>query len=311
MKKILVVGLVALASVSAFAQGGTMSLADARAKIAAAVDDVAELKAVMAALDPTNQVAFLSELNAAIGQLPDSPDNKAGKYLAANMAAMRAQKGNLAALMAETYATVPPEALTVINERFASDLISRSADPAHPISDSKFKELSVNTMNAIQARTAGSDNAGVRDTFAVLMFLRASGGQPADLRDSLVANLPDAETRELAQNEWITPALDNRDYEPMLGAADAGEMPSVPVLRQSGPNVLTALLSDAPAAAGQPSFAGSAFNSAQYAGPTLAEDYGLDRIPRSMNPDDKWYNGGKRGEPNQPRGEPDPYDGQR
>lgn len=311
MKKILMFGFAALIASMAVAQESAISLADARAKLATAVADTAQLKAIMQQLDPTNQVAFLSEVNAAIGQLPDSPENKAEKFLAANMAAMRAQKGNLASLMAATYSTVSPEALTVINERFASDLLNRSADPSRPVSDSQFTKLSVNTMNTIQAATAGSDNAGARDTFAILMFLRASNGTPADLRDTLVANLPDSETRDLAQNEWITPAL-NGDYNPILGAADAGEAPLVPVVRQSGPNVLSALMSDMPSTPGQPSFASSAFATSQYAGPTLAEDYGLDRIPRSLKIEDPWYNGGKRGDdPGEEPSEPKPYPAQR
>lgn len=305
MKKLLMVGIAVMASTVAVA--GEISLADARSKIADVVNSASQMSEIMKDLAPSNQVAFLSEVNAAIAGSPASPEEKAANFLAVNEAAMKAQKGNLAALMAETYATVPPEALTVINERFAADLVNRDADPANRMDDAKFTKVATDTMATIQERNAGNDNAGVRDTFAVLMFLRASNGQPADLRETLVNNLPDAETRDLAQNEWITPALAG-DYDPILGAADAGETPDIVLVnRQSGPNMLSAMLGDLAGDPKEKKTTASALSTKEFGGLSLPEDFGLDRIPRSLNKDDKWYNGYRRGDEPTKRSEPRTY----
>ena len=148
-----------------------------------------------------------------------------------NSAALKgAQKGNLTALVAEVFATVPPESLTAINEQFAAGMFNRAADPSRTYTDDEYKQTALKLLDKVQERNATADNAGVRNTFAILMLLRASNGTPADLRDTLVGALKDEETRNLAQNEWISPALgqgQEKTYDPMLGAADAGSQPNL------------------------------------------------------------------------------------
>lgn len=317
MKKLMIIGVAALASV-AMAQEKTISLADASAKIAEAAESSDAMASIMKQLSAADQVAFLSKVNAAIAKQPGSQDEAAAKYLAANSAALKnAKKDNVPALLAETYATVPPEALTVINERFASDLFNRAADPSKPVSDEQFTKIATDTMKTIQDRNASADNAGVRDTFAILMFLRASNGTPADLSEKLVANLPDEKTQEYAKNEWIPPAMSaDKNYEPMLGASDAGEAPDAArVLELASDMTTTALLSDLSSKDNE--FAGALFTQ----GLTGVASFGtssLDRVPRTMNKDNKWYADNKRGDsaggvtPFVPNGgEPGPYSGQR
>lgn len=314
MKKLMIIGVAALASV-AMAQEKTISLADASAKIAEAAESSDAMASIMKQLSAADQVAFLSKVNAAIAKQPGSQDEAAAKYLAANSAALKnAKKDNVPALLAETYATVPPEALTVINERFASDLFNRAADPSKPVSDEQFTKIATDTMKTIQDRNASADNAGVRDTFAILMFLRASNGTPADLSDKLVANLPDEKTQEYAKNEWIPPAMSaDKNYEPMLGASDAGEAPDAArVLELAYDMTTTALLSDLSSKDNE--FAGALFTQG-LTGVASFGTSGLDRVPRTMNKDNKWYADNKRGEGVAPfvpnGGEPGPYSGQR
>ena len=237
-------------------------------------------------------------MNAAIAKQPGSPTENAAKFLAVNSAALKsAKKDNLTALLAETFATVPPEALTVINERFAADLFNRSADPSKPLSDAQFEKVATDTMKAIQARDASADNAGVRDTFAALMFLRASNGTPADLADKLVANMTDANAIKYAKDEWIPPALNDKNYEPMLGASDAGSAPDVgAVLAISGLMTTQALLADL-------GNVGTEFMSCVGSGSgglggmaMFSDDAGLTRVPRSLNKENKYYGGYRRGE---------------
>lgn len=308
MKKILMIGIAAVAT-ALMAQGKPMSLADASGKVDAAANDPAQMTSIMKQLSPDDQVAFLAKVNAAIDSFPGSPAEKAAIYLKANEAAMVSRKGNLQKLLAETYATVPLEALTVINERFASDLFNRTAGSE---SDESFKAKALDTMKKIQARNAGSADAGVRDTFAALMFIRSSGGTPADLRDALVDNLPDAKTRELAKNEWIPPALGEgqaKTYDPMLGAGGSdAEAPDMDiVLRIAGPQSMTALLADLETGALAMPMTQAGFDTRR--DPT---DNGLNRIPRTDNKDLPWYGGKKRGKGEGGYGpEPGPYPWQR
>ena len=230
MKKLLMVITMAMAS-ALVAQDKMMSSADARGKIGDIIANPSTMTAVMKQLAAEDQAAFLADVNAAISKMPGSPDEKTAKFLEVNSAALKgAQKGNLTALVAEVFATVPPESLTAVNESFASTLFNRGVDSSKTYTDDEYKKTSLALLEKVQERNATADNAGVRNTFAILMLLRASNGTPADLRDTLVGALKDEETRNLAQNEWISPALgqgQDKTYDPMLGAADAGSQPNL------------------------------------------------------------------------------------
>ena len=231
MKKLIVaIMTVALATVLV-AQEKALSLADARGKISSVIANPSSAASVMKQLAAGDQAAFLADLNAAIAKMPGSPEEKTSKFVEVDTSALKgAQKGNLTTLVAEVFATVPPESLTAINERFAAGQFNRSADPSKTYTDEQYKQISLAVLDKVQKRNATADNAGVRDTFAILMLIRASNGTPADLRDTLVNALNDANTRNLAQNEWISPALgvgQPKTYDPMLGASDAGSQPNL------------------------------------------------------------------------------------
>ena len=230
MKKLLMVITMAMAS-ALVAQDKPMSSADARGKIGDIIANPSTMTAVMKQLAAEDQASFLADVNAAISKMPGSPEEKTSKFLEVNSAALKgAQKGNLTTLVAEVFATVPPESLTAVNESFASVMFNRAADPSKTYTDDEYKKTSLALLDKVQERNATSDNAGVRNTFAILMLLRASNGTPADLRDTLVGALKDEDTRNLAQNEWISPALgqgQEKSYDPMLGAADAGSQPNL------------------------------------------------------------------------------------
>ena len=327
MKKKILTGIAVAAASIAF-EAAAMSLADASGKIAEAVGNPSLIADTVKQLSPSDQTAFLAKVNAAIDALPGSAEEKAAKYVDANKAALKAvSKENLAAMLAETFATVPPEALTVLNERFAADLFNRAADPANPVSDATMKQLAVDTMKTIQARNEGNNNAGVRDTFAILMFLRASNGTPADLRDTLVAGLPDAESRELAKTDWIPSAMgDGREksYEPILAASDAGKMPDFAeaygLMVTLNPVFSGALLADLASSVDASGRAGTVFTDAtrldpvEYALPFDTTDVGLNARPATLNPDAPFYSGYRRGSgtkgSNNASGESDTYPGQ-
>lgn len=260
MKKLALMTMVAIAgSSTVFAKPAAdrlsadkmpqMSLASARCKITEAIQSPDVMKETMKRLVAEDQVKFLSDVNRAIGSMPASLEERTAKFLNANHAAVAAQKDNVVTLLAEVFASVSPESLTVINERFASDLLNRAANPNVSFTDDQYARIAVETQKKINARTEELDNASARSAFAMLMFIRASNGTPTNLCDRLVATLKDADARDLARTEWIPAALglDGREasYEPLLASADAGRRPDLAqVLVIAGPQYLDSILAD-------------------------------------------------------------------
>lgn len=318
MKRLLITALASVASTCVFA----LSLAEATAKITEITGDTSKMSAVVKELSADDQVAFLGRVNKAIAATRRSADSKTEAFLAVNKAALLSAKGNLKSLLAEVFATVPPASLTVINESFAEDLFRRNANPAKPVSDADMKSRAVAAMKEIQARNVGNDNASVRDTFAILMFLRASKGTPADLKDVLVAGLTDPEARELAKTSWIPSAMGDgtaKTYDPMLGVSetDPSDVPSprANFLNRQGPAVLTGtLMSDlAPTVDknGAPTvnYFETYLDPNKYALPEEGVG-GLNRVPRSLDKNDKWHPDNFRGSSSS-EGESEGYPGQR
>ncbi len=311
MKKLLMVITMGLASVLV-AQDKTISSAEARGKIGDILSDPAAMTSVMKQLAAADQASFLADVNAAISKMPGSPEEKTSKFLEVNSAALKgAQKGNLTALVAEVFATVPPESLTAVNESFASGMFNRASDPSKTYTDEEYKKTSLALLEKVQERNATADNAGVRNTFAILMLLRASNGTPADLRDTLVGALKDADTRNLAQNEWISPALgqgQEKTYDPMLGAADAGSQPNLDMVLAVSYKVAGAAL--AADLASECSLVDASSSITALIGPAFSDPNAMDivdgvdpllggsslsSLPRSMDPNVKYNPANKRG----------------
>ena len=263
MKKIMVMLLLMAAGVAVVraqpaaaktaADKAQISLADARGKIDKAIESPAVMGELMKRLSAEDQKKFLADVNKAIGDMPASIEEKSAKFLNINHVALKnAQKGNTTALLAEVFATVPPEALTVLSERFASDLVNRAANPNITYTDEQFAKLAVEIMKTISERTEETDNGSTRSTFAILMFLRASNesGDALDkLQEQLIDTLKHDDAKELAKDEWIPAALgkDGREqgYEPILASADAGRRPDFAyVLVIAGPQYLESILED-------------------------------------------------------------------
>lgn len=217
-----------------------MTLVEARVGIAQAIADVSQVTSTIKALSAADQVAYLASINQAISKMPGSSESKAAAFVNANKAALRgARKGNLKALIAELFATVPPEVLAVISERYAADLFNRSS--ASTMSDEKYVAMVQDVLKTIDSRLDSSDNADVRMTFAIVMFMRACNNTIKGLDEKLIANLPES-SRDVAKKEWIPGALKG-SYDSMLGASDAGVMPDVSVvIKVAGPQIVDSLL---------------------------------------------------------------------
>lgn len=282
--------------VAAVGFGAALSLAEARGKIGEAVVNPSVMASTVKQLSAADQKSFLADCNEAVGKMPGSAESKAATYLAVNRAALKgAAKGNLSDMLAEVFATVPPEALTVVNERFAADLFNRAANPAETFTDERFVNIAQSVMTSVTNRMVKTDGAAVRDTFAILMLLRASNGTPADLASTLAAYLPE-DARKVALGEWIPEAMsERRNYDPMLGVADSGVMPNASVVLQiAGPQKLEMMLSDLNSGiAGADALNAASFKNVSdvvttlpVATPDIGLDSGLDRRPfKYIEPD--------------------------
>ncbi len=301
MKKLIMMVTVALAA-AVFAQEKTMSLADARGKIGDVVANPASMTEVIQQLSADDQKAYVAAVNEAISKMPGSANEKTAKYLAVNEAALKgAKKGNLTALVAEVFATVPTESLTVLNERFAKDLFSRSADPSKVYTDEQLLTISRNVMSAVRERTASSDDAEARNTFAILMMVRASEGTPANLKETLLDELKDDATRDRADKGIAAAMAENKSYDKILDGTNAGDEPSAEIVLQlAGPQLQVALLSDLVSSGG---FLKGSYTSSLNALVQDTIEPGLAQIPRTLDTRAK-YN------PLYQRGESTGYEGQ-
>ena len=242
MKRTLMVAVAALGATALFAE---MPRSEWRAKVGECALDSAVLKGTMAQLSSADKTAFLAEVNAAISKMPGSAEAKAAKFLAANRAAVAAAgAADRAAVLAEVYATVPPESLTIINEEFAKSEFSRPAT----MTDAEYLGIVKATMQSIAQRTSSVESGAVRAGFAGLMFIRAAGeSAEAAVTDAVAASLPQ-ESREAAKESWFPSALGRNGaatYDPMLAGAQAGEEPSHNVvLKLAQMQIIDSMLGD-------------------------------------------------------------------
>ena len=278
-----------------------LSKAEWQAKVGDCANDPSAMKSIIAQVPAAEQAEFVAKVNEAIAKKPGSTESKAADFYAANKAAVSGATDK-SAVLAEVYATVPVEYLTDINERFATELFSRNANPEKPVSEELFVALSTKALAAVNKRCESAENAGVRQTFAALMFVRASGGSPEGLVNTYVSNMTDPQAKKSAAG-WIAEATGSAgtegaggteaSYDGMLAAANAGDEPDhAVVLQMSGPSeVMEALLADLQAPGNQSAsgsaegmgggvFGGSMASAGLPYDGTATSDSRLDRIPR-------------------------------
>ena len=284
MKKMMAFGVLAVA-VAAGAQ--QVPLTDACARIGEAISNPAVMSSTVRGLSSADQLKFIAQVNAAIAKMPGSAETRAAAAVDANRAAVSgAQKGSLTSMLAEVFATAPLEALPVINEVFASDLFNRAANPSVSYTDEQFVDLAKKSVEAIAVRNADVDNGAVRTGFAILMFVRASNGSPANLADVLAEALPQ-DVRSTAKAEWFPAALapgEDKSYDPML--VDVTLPNERVVLRLAHAQSLEALLSDLSSAESSVKYS-SQFSPMPYGGDRGGIGSGLNnglyRVPFTYN----------------------------
>ena len=213
--------------------------------------------------DPDEQIEFLRAVNFALAHLPGSIEEKTAKMLSINRtAALKAPPPpeNKCAVVAETFATLPIEALAVIHERYAQELFDRSKEGA-PKTDEEFEKQAKTLLSAVRKRCAratapgthgvertggfgGKDEdimpaPGIRTTLAVLMMLKASGGNSKELREALMPYI-ETGSHVIAREEWIPAAMgddENKEktLDPILKVGERGEEPDHEIVISMAP----------------------------------------------------------------------------
>ena len=226
------VGIACAASFAAFAQG--------RAPNA--------LASALAGLAGEDQVDFVATVNRSLAKDGKPFDDRRMQTLyRVNRDAVRGVTGaERKAVLAEVFATVPRVCLPMIADRFAADLFSRKAGGFGDRGDSFVEFASAALMRiSLRCRTA-DDYPGTRSAFAVIMFLKASEGEPADLRESFMMYIHPG-THRIAREEWIPAALGDDGkpptYAPIIKAGIRGEEPDHRIsLPQGAPEELNRLV---------------------------------------------------------------------
>ena len=274
-----------------FTASAELGKAEWQAKIGDCANNPAAMKATISQIKASEQAEFVGRVNEAIGKMPGTPEAKSAAFYVVNKAAVRGAT-NKKSVLAEVFATVPVEYLTDINERFATELFGRDANRTYAKDeegDGKFIKLAKSTLAVVNSRCESAKNAGVRQTFAALMFIRAADGSPKGLTDMLIAQMTDSQAKASA-SAWIAEALRSEgeaaSYDSMLDAAGAEDVDHSVVLQMTGPSeVIESMLSDLQDPSVPPSGMGSGnFVSGSVAGAAVPSedlsDARLTRVPR-------------------------------
>ena len=248
-KKVLMAVAAMMAAGVALADG--MTIVEARKQIVAAIADPSVMTSTISQLPAEDQRQYLADVVAAVSKMPGSQEEAGAAYLNVCRAALKgSQKGNLTTLIAEVFATVPPEYLPVISESLGADMLNRATNPSATYTDEQYLAIATNVMQKVNERVASEDAADVRSAFAALAFIRGSNSQSPEIVAAMTAALPES-AQKPASEEWFPAALaegDRKSYDPMLVAASAEDMPAETMtrmlLRVSGAQNRNALLAD-------------------------------------------------------------------
>lgn len=213
-----------LFAVTALTLSAQMPRSEWHAKVGECALDPVSHKATIVKLSSADKRAFLAEINEAISKMPGSPEAKAAQFLSVNRAAVAgAGSADRLAVLAEVFATVQTESLTVVNEEFAKNEFARP----DAMSKEQYTKIVTAAMEKIVERCASAESGAVRSGFAGVMFIRAAGDAAEAAQAAVVSALP-PDVRIDARNSWFPAALGKdqpQSYDPMLAAAQAGEEP--------------------------------------------------------------------------------------
>lgn len=264
-----------------------------------------------------DRVEFVRAMNASMRDYKaKTPERRLQAIYAMNRDAVRASPATeKKAVIAEVFATAPLDALPMIADRFAGELFNRKAAGLSDRDDS-FTEFASATLMRVRNRVRMlpvDHRPGARSVFAVISFIKASEGKPADLRESLLFFILTG-SQIIAEKEWIPAALGedgkSPSYQPILSAGIEGEEPDHQNAHPMAPPELTVLQVGSDLRVIDAKDVSSPKPLDNMRGlETGATGTGVNRVPRAdvQNPDSPWY---RRRRGDQPDSEDEGYMGQ-
>ena len=187
-----------------------------------------------------DQAEFIATVNRSLADRSEPLDEHRIKTLyRINRDAVRgAPATDRKTVLAEVFATLPIACMPLLVERFSKELFSRKAAGFKENDDSFVEFASAALMRiSLRCRTA-DDFPGTRTAYAVIMFLKASEGRPASLREDFMMYIHSG-THRIAREEWIPAALGDNGQQPtlapMIEAGIKGEEPRHRITIPQGP----------------------------------------------------------------------------
>lgn len=245
-------------------------------QLGASVTSEAVLRETLAQVSPEDKVEFTQRMLKAVTRMPVSPEEKSVAFVRTSVACIASVTGDAKyKVIAEVFADVPVEFLPVVTE----ELAKRFDQEYNKLSDEQYEKIASDALKVAFARNAQTDAPSVRDTFAILAFLR--GAKNPALQDKLLALLPDDRMRGLAAS-WLPPALKDRNYEAMLAAADVDPLAVsyAEVLRLMGLSSMDRLFAALESGLPLSTLIGSDMNRLPSTGFVQPADFGINRVPR-------------------------------
>ena len=220
-------------------QTATLTQSQWTKKIGACALDHTVLRETMVQVASEDKVAFTRRVIKAATRLPVSPEEKSAALAKTSVACIAGSAADVKKnVIAEVFAGIPVEYLPAVTE----ELAKRFNQDYNGLPDDQYRKIAEDTLDVAVKRNASADVPSVRNTFVILAFL--SGAKDPALKDALIAKLPDERMRNLAAF-WIPPAINNKNYDAMLAAADVTPLSRTDVqLGLVGSSNLDRLLAD-------------------------------------------------------------------
>jgi len=175
------------------------------------------IRDIMVQVSEGEKVEFTQRVLKAITRMPLSPEDKQKLLISASIECIRSTRiknDERYKIIAEIIAVVPVEFLPGV----IGDLSLRFDPQLNKLTDEQFKEMADKTIKLAVERNKATDDPTVRNTFAMLLFLKATIQPLTDnVQALLMTCLPDDASRDLAKG-YIAEALKG-NYEPLLTAA--------------------------------------------------------------------------------------------
>lgn len=205
------VSFAAFACVAGMALSAGAAPANAR-QIEAAAKNQSVMARTMKGMSDKEQKAYVQAVCQAVAADADSTGAKNAKFTAIAQYALANAK-NPQEMLAEIFAEIPVESLPAVVDALAAGLFSRAGTT---YSDEDFANRARGGITTIMERLKASDDAQVRASMAAAMFVKASGGTPADLADQLAQKIAPDNSKNI--KNWIKSASIGV-YDPVLSAA--------------------------------------------------------------------------------------------